>query len=73
MTWYAHRSNIERLLCGRESKVSLIKSTKKKIKEAKKENILAMQKSAVAELPSAQENKEESENTAVKSDQVTDN
>lgn len=32
LTWYAHRSNIERLLCGRESKVSLIKSTKLKLK-----------------------------------------
>ena len=36
LTWYAHRSNIERLLCGRESKVSLIKSTKKKIKQERK-------------------------------------
>lgn len=32
LTWYAHRGNIERLLFGKESKVSLIKSTKKKIK-----------------------------------------
>ena len=32
LTWYAHRSNIERLLCGRESKVSLIKKTKKQLK-----------------------------------------
>lgn len=38
LTWYAHRSNIERLLCGKESKVSLIKSTGKKIKENKKNN-----------------------------------
>ena len=38
LTWYAHRSNIERLLCGKESKVSLIKSTKKKLKAIKKEN-----------------------------------
>ena len=37
LTWYAHRSNIERLLCGRESKVSLIKKTKKAIK-SKREN-----------------------------------
>lgn len=37
LTWYAHRSNIERLLCGKESKVSLIKSTKKKIKENQKQ------------------------------------
>jgi len=37
LTWYAHRSNIERLLCGKESKVSLIKSTKKKMKEDKKQ------------------------------------
>ena len=42
LTWYAHRSNIERLLCGRESKVSLIKSTKKKINQAKKENSKAL-------------------------------
>lgn len=33
LTWYAHRGNIVRLLCGKESKVSLIKSTKKRIKE----------------------------------------
>ena len=59
LTWYAHRSNIERLLCGRESKVSLIKSTKKKINEAKKENILAMQKSAVAELPAPEKKDDE--------------
>ena len=32
LTWYAHRGNIVRLLCGKESKVSLIKSTKKRIK-----------------------------------------
>ena len=36
LTWYAHRANIERLLCGKESKVSLIKSTKKKIKASQK-------------------------------------
>jgi len=35
LTWYAHRSNIERLLCGKESKVSLIKSTKSKLKNKK--------------------------------------
>ncbi len=33
LTWYAHRANIERLLIGKESKVSLIKSTKKKMKK----------------------------------------
>jgi len=32
LTWYAHRGNIESLLFGKESKVSLIKSTKKQIK-----------------------------------------
>lgn len=32
LTWFAHRGNIVRLLCGKESKVSLIKSTKKRIK-----------------------------------------
>lgn len=32
LTWYAHRGNIERLLFGKESKVSLIKSTKKNMK-----------------------------------------
>lgn len=31
-TWYAHRKNIERLLLGKESKASLIKKTKKKLK-----------------------------------------
>ena len=37
LTWYAHRSNIERLLCGKESKVSLIKSTKKRLQQKSKE------------------------------------
>ena len=31
-TWYAHRKNIERLLLGKESKASLIKKAKKKLK-----------------------------------------
>ena len=35
LTWYAHRGNIERLLFGKESKVSLIKSTKKNMKNNK--------------------------------------
>ena len=35
ITWWAHRGNIQRLLVGRENKVSLIKSTKKKIKQEK--------------------------------------
>ena len=38
ITWWAHRGNIVRLLVGKESRVSLTKSTKKKIKELKKEN-----------------------------------
>ncbi|MBQ7452921.1 MAG: glycerol-3-phosphate 1-O-acyltransferase PlsY [Clostridia bacterium] len=37
-TWWAHRGNINRLLVGKESKVSLIKSTKKKLKISKKED-----------------------------------
>lgn len=32
VTWYAHRKNIERLLLGKESKASLIKKAKKKLK-----------------------------------------
>ena len=36
LTWWAHRQNIQRLLIGKESKVSLIKSTKKKVKEQAK-------------------------------------
>lgn len=32
ITWFANRSNIERLLIGKESKVDLLKSVKKKIK-----------------------------------------
>lgn len=31
-TWYAHRKNIERLLLGKENKASIIKKTKKKLK-----------------------------------------
>lgn len=36
LTWFAHRGNIQRLLVGRENKVSLTKSTKKKIKQQRK-------------------------------------
>lgn len=35
LTWYAHRGNIERLLFGKESKVNLLKSTKKQLKNKK--------------------------------------
>ena len=35
ITWFAHRGNIQRLLVGRENKVSLTKSAKKKIKQEK--------------------------------------
>lgn len=35
LTWFAHRKNIERLLVGKESKVDLIKSVKKKYKKTK--------------------------------------
>ena len=35
LTWFAHRGNIERLLFGKESKVSLIKKTKNTIKQGK--------------------------------------
>lgn len=33
ITWYAHRANIQRLLIGKESKVSLFKKTKKSFKQ----------------------------------------
>lgn len=33
ITWFAHRKNIERLLVGKESKVDLLKSAKKQMKE----------------------------------------
>lgn len=32
LTWFAHRSNIQRLFTGNESKVNLLRSTKKKMK-----------------------------------------
>ena len=70
LTWYAHRSNIERLLCGRESKVSLIKSTKKKIKETQKENILAVQKASTLEL---QAPKQESQNENIQNENTNSN
>lgn len=35
LTWFAHRKNIERLLVGKEGKVDLIKSVKKKYKKVK--------------------------------------
>ncbi len=41
LTWWAHRANIERLLLGKENKVSLIKKTKKKIKENRKQRASA--------------------------------
>lgn len=41
LTWWAHRSNIERLLLGKENKVSLIKKTKKKIKADRKQKASA--------------------------------
>ena len=37
VTWLAHRGNIVRLLVGKESKVSLTHSTRKKLKQTKKE------------------------------------
>lgn len=33
LTWWAHRANIQRLIVGKESKVNLIASVKKKIKK----------------------------------------
>lgn len=36
VTWWAHRGNISRLIVGKESKVSLIKTTKKQLKQSKK-------------------------------------
>ncbi len=36
LTWFAHRKNIERLLVGKEGKVDLIKSVKKKYKNVNK-------------------------------------
>lgn len=32
LTWWAHRANIKRLILGKESKVDLVASAKKKIK-----------------------------------------
>lgn len=40
LTWYMHRSNIARLLCGKESKVSLIKSIQKQINKRKRANAI---------------------------------
>ena len=40
LTWFMHRSNIERLLCGRESKVSLLKSIQKQINKRKRANAI---------------------------------
>lgn len=34
-TWFAHRTNIERLLCGKENKASLIKKAKKSLGQKK--------------------------------------
>ena len=46
VTWWAHRGNITRLLVGKESKVSLIKRTKKVIKNIKKESEMQADKKA---------------------------
>lgn len=40
LTWYMHRSNIARLLCGKESKVSLMKSIQKQINKRKRANAI---------------------------------
>lgn len=40
LTWFMHRSNIERLLCGKESKVSLLKSIQKQINKRKRANAI---------------------------------
>ena len=40
LTWFLHRGNIERLLCGRESKVDLIKSVQKQIKKKRAQQVV---------------------------------
>ncbi len=49
LTWLLHRGNIERLLCGRESKVDLIKSVQKQIKKKRVQQALGEENSVVNE------------------------
>lgn len=49
LTWFLHRGNIERLLCGRESKVDLIKSVQKQIKKKRALQAGVEQNTATAE------------------------
>lgn len=61
LTWYVHRGNIERLLCGKESKVSLTKSIKKQIADRRKQKLTVTEsgKSENCDNSGAPENKTE--------------
>ena len=70
LTWYAHRSNIQRLLCGKEGKVSLTKSIKKQIEQRKKMTAPVVQKSQVVldDQPQKVENNEPLQTEITKQD-----
>lgn len=65
LTWYVHRSNIERLLCGKESKVNLLKSIQKQINKRKRANAIATIK--------AHSNENVAENAEAAAVQTTEN
>ncbi len=67
LTWFMHRSNIERLLCGRESKVSLIKSIQKQINKRKRANAI------VKARASANQNKMKDVQTKTTSEESVEN
>lgn len=67
LTWFMHRSNIERLLCGRESKVSLIKSIQKQINKRKRANAI------VKARASANQNKSKEDQTKTTSEKSVEN
>lgn len=67
LTWFMHRSNIERLLCGRESKVSLLKSIQKQINKRKRANAI------VKARASANQNKLKENKTETTSEESVEN
>lgn len=67
LTWFMHRSNIERLLCGRESKVSLLKSIQKQINKRKRANAI------VKARASANQNKLKENKTETTSEKSVEN
>lgn len=72
LTWWAHRKNIERLLLGNESKVSLTKRTKKNIKRMRKLNTQAVPQAGAEKTEKTEQVLEKPNTTILKSKSKTD-